>query len=120
MPLPLGRVAGVGALIEVLGGPAAAEALNLAPPFDLNDAKAIEAGRLVFSSTCVYCHGDEGLGGRALPLRDRDDFTPDYVFTTISNGLRVGSLNMPTWKNTFDETTRWQLTAYVLSLRSVK
>ena len=85
-------------------------------PFELNDPAVIASGRDVFASTCVYCHGDEGSGGRAGPLRSRSDLTPDYVFNTIANGRRAGALNMPPWKNSLDETTRWQLTAYILSL----
>lgn len=85
---------------------------------DLGSRAIVEAGRLQFAQTCVYCHGNAGSGGKAGPLAGNADLTPDYVFTTISNGKHVGSLNMPAWKESLDENTIWSLTAYIMSLQA--
>ena len=88
------------------------------PPFDLSEPAIINEGRLAFAATCVYCHGNAGSGGKAGPISGRTDLTQDYVFTTISNGKRAGSLVMPTWKDSLDEPTIWKLVAYILSLQA--
>lgn len=88
------------------------------PPFDLNDPQIINEGRIQFAQTCVYCHGNAGSGGKAGPIAGCTDLTEDYLFTTISNGKRAGSLVMPTWKESLDEPTIWKLVAYVLSLQA--
>lgn len=96
----------------------AAEDSAAKPPFDLSDAAIINEGRIQFAQTCVYCHGNAGSGGKAGPIAGRTDLTQDYLFTTISNGKRAGSLVMPTWKESLDEPTIWKLVAYVLSLQA--
>ncbi|QAY95038.1 cytochrome C [Methylovirgula ligni] len=87
---------------------------------DLTSPKLIDAGRVQFAENCVYCHGDSGSGGKAGPLAGRTDLTADYVFQTITNGKRVGSLVMPTWGLSLDKPTIWSLTAYVMSLQAKK
>ncbi len=96
----------------------AAEDAAAKPPFNLNDPAIINEGRIQFAQTCVYCHGNAGSGGKAGPIAGRTDLTQDYLFTTISNGKRAGSLVMPTWKDSLDEPTIWKLVAYVLSLQA--
>jgi mono/diheme cytochrome c family protein len=83
---------------------------------DLKDKARIAQGAEVFAATCTYCHGDEGSGGRAGPLKGRADLDADYVFNTITHGKRVGAFNMPPWGGSIDVPTRWALTAYILSL----
>ncbi len=112
---------GVGLVLAVLTGGAAtlrAEESEPKPPFDLGDAAIIEEGRVQFAQTCVYCHGNAGSGGKAGPIAGRTALTDDYLFTTISNGKRAGSLVMPTWKDSLDEPTIWKLVAYVMSLQA--
>lgn len=86
-------------------------------PFDLNDQTHIDAGKELFSQTCVYCHGYEGVGGKGNPLKGRTDLTPNYLFNTITNGRRNGPRIMPAWRSTFDSASIWNLVAYVWSLR---
>ena len=81
----------------------------------LADPESIVIGKAKFSSLCAYCHGPEGSGGKARKLQGRDDLTSDYVFTTITNGKKRGSYNMPPWKS-LPEDLRWKLTAYILHL----
>jgi len=80
----------------------------------LSDPESIVEGEKKFSSLCAYCHGSKGSGGKAKKLQGRE-FDPDYLFTTITNGIKRGSTNMPPW-NRLSGETRWKLVAYILSL----
>ncbi|ACK52616.1 conserved hypothetical protein [Methylocella silvestris BL2] len=117
-----GLNAGAGLFFAVTGCLGAAtlwaEESEPKPPFDLADPAIVDEGRVQFAQTCVYCHGNAGSGGKAGPIAGRTDLTEDYLFTTISNGKRAGSLVMPTWKDSLDEPTIWKLVAYVVSLQA--
>lgn len=84
----------------------------------LSDPQSVKTAETVFYQNCVYCHGAEGSGGKARRLQCRE-FKPDYLFHTISKGKKRGSLVMPPWEKTFDEKERWQLVAYILSLKDL-
>jgi len=84
----------------------------------LGDPAAIKVGEATFYQNCVYCHGSKGSGGSARALQCRD-MKPDYIFETITNGRINGANVMPPWKDTFDEKARWQLVAYIRSLRTL-
>jgi mono/diheme cytochrome c family protein len=91
------------------------------PSIDLNDPNNIAAGRRAFNATCTqYCHGKDGRIGRGPELRDRPDLSADQIHSTIMNGKREPAKVMPAWKGQLDETTIWQITAYILSLREAK
>lgn len=93
---------------ENAGRPAA-----LLTPFDLDDPARIEAGRKRFAKTCAgYCHGHEGVGGRAPDFKGRTDLTAEVMFTTISKG-RVGADVMPPWGDALSEVQIWELVAYL-------
>ena len=85
---------------------------------DLENPTSISAGEEKFYQNCVYCHGSKGSGGNAKALQCRD-MKPEYIFETITNGRISGANVMPPWKDTFDEKTRWQLVAYIRSLRKL-
>lgn len=80
---------------------------------------SVANGETRFNQSCVYCHGNRGSGGKARKLQGRD-FEPEYLFTTISNGKRRGSLVMPPWKRSFSPEQRWELVTYILSLSNAK
>ncbi len=101
------------------GGALESEVSATSPADRLESEEMIKAGELTFSQNCTYCHGYKGIGGKARKMQCRDSFTPDYLFTTISNGKQRGSLIMPPWKDSFNEETRWQLVAYILSLKTL-
>jgi mono/diheme cytochrome c family protein len=84
----------------------------------LGSPESVASGETTFYQNCVYCHGSKGSGGKARQLQCRD-LSPDYLFTTISNGKKRGSLIMPPWKNAMDEETRWRLVAYIRSLKDL-
>ena len=96
----------------------AVEAADLEKTPDLGSPALADEGRAQFAQNCVYCHGNGGTGGKAGPIAGRDDLTADYIFQTITNGKRAGSLVMPSWKESIDVPTRWALVAYVMSLRA--
>lgn len=84
----------------------------------LTDSSSIKRGKKRFNSLCVYCHGNQGVGGKSKPLQGRE-FDPDYLYRTISEGMKRGSMIMPPWKNSLSEEERWELVAYILSLGSI-
>lgn len=92
------------------------QAQEVSPP-DLNDQKLVSTGEKKFNQNCVYCHGNAGSGGKGAPLQGRTDLTPEYLFHTISNGKKRGSLVMPPWKDAMPASDIWALSAYILSLR---
>ena len=83
----------------------------------LSDASSLEAGKTIFKSTCVPCHGPGG-GGVVGP-----NLTDDYwihgggiknIFTTIKNGVQAKG--MPSWQNQFNTKQIQELASYVISL----
>lgn len=102
-------------------GPAAVDAAReaapaggpVAAPFDLADPARIEAGRKRFNKTCAgYCHGFEGVGGRAPDFKGRKDLPVNVMFETITTG-RVGADVMPPWGAAFSAEQIWELVAYL-------
>ncbi len=89
------------------------------PPIDLNDRAAVSAGQTAFNHTCAgYCHGRDGLQGKGPSLRGREDLSPDQIHNTIANGRKGVGKIMPAWKGQLDDEKIWQITAFILSLRS--
>lgn len=102
-------------------GPAATDAAreaapsggSLSAPFDLADPARIEVGRKRFNKTCAgYCHGFEGVGGRAPDFKGRKDLPVQVMFETITQG-RVGADVMPPWGTAFSAEQIWELVAYL-------
>ncbi|AYH45366.1 cytochrome C [Azoarcus sp. DN11] len=82
-------------------------------PFALDDSARIEAGRKRFNKTCAgYCHGFEGVGGRAPDFKGRKDLPVPVMFETITKG-RVGADVMPPWGAAFSAEQIWELVAYL-------
>lgn len=86
---------------------------------DMKNPAAIAAGQIRFNRNCIYCHGNAGSGGKGAPLQGRNDLTPEYLFTTITNGKKRGALVMPAWRETFSDEQVWELGAYILSLSTL-
>src|SRR3984957_7950031 len=80
--------------------------------------EVIEAGRLLYNSTCTVCHGMEGTVGDRGPalaatrryLRTSDD----DLFGAIKNGI-PGTLMPPA---VISENEVWKIVAYIRSLRA--
>ena len=104
-----------GALAQPATAPAAPAPAAVTPPIDLNDPRAIEAGREHFHVTCShYCHGGGGRGSgiRGPSLRNRN-FDNAYLFARISNGYPP----MPAFKSIYTPEQIWTIIAYIQSLR---
>jgi len=82
-------------------------------PFDLKDPARIEAGHKRFNKTCAgYCHGYEGVGGRAPDFKGRTDLTVEDMYQTIYHG-REGADVMPPWGGALPDERIWELVAYL-------
>jgi mono/diheme cytochrome c family protein len=89
-------------------------------PIDLNDPAQVAAGQAKFNHTCAgYCHGRDGLQGKAPSLRGRGDLSQEQIHATISNGKRDIGKIMPAWKGQLNDQEIWQITAFILSMRNV-
>ncbi len=91
-------------------------AAHAAPPFDLEEQARIDAGKRRFGAACAaYCHGSEGVGGRAPAFKGNTRFAPEDAFRTITEGRR-GIDIMPPWGSTFSPEQVWELVAYLQHL----
>ena len=81
--------------------------------------ETMEASELMFNQNCAYCHGNKGGGGKSRKMQCLRFLNNEYVYKTITNGKRSGSLIMPSWSRSFDKTKRLMLTAYVMSLKTL-
>lgn len=105
--------AGLGGALLLALACAALPARAAEPPFALTDPARIEAGKGRFGATCAaYCHGSEGVGGRAPAFKGRGDFTPAAAYQVISEGRRGADI-MPPWGKTFTPEQIWELVAYL-------
>ena len=79
---------------------------------------AVAAGKTVYSSTCITCHGPAGQGtGNVPPLAQgpAQAASDGEIFWYITKGDVANG--MPSWKS-LPEDQRWQVVAYVKSLGS--
>lgn len=81
-------------------------------------AEAIEAGKGLYSNTCLFCHGPNGLGARAPNLveglfRPNGGTDDAIVYDIILKG-RPGTL-MGGYDGTLSETEIWQVISYLRS-----
>jgi mono/diheme cytochrome c family protein len=81
--------------------------------------ETMETSELMFNQNCAYCHGNQGGGGKSRKMQCLRFLNNEYVYKTISNGKRSGSLIMPSWSKSFDKTKRLMLTAYVMTLKTL-
>jgi len=87
-------------------------------PPDLVVPERVEKGRTLFSESCSYCHGEEGIGGEsgAPSLQGRKDLTAAELFETISKG-RINGMNiMPAWGDALTDEQRWTLVGFIRSM----
>ena len=95
------------ALIAAVSGPLAAN-----PALAQGDAvrAQVEAGGLLFASSCANCHGSAGKGAIGPALADLG-LSADLIRNTVMNG-RVGT-PMPPFKDDLDGKSQAQILAYV-------
>ncbi len=82
------------------------------------NAEAIEAGRQLYSNTCLFCHGAAGIGARAPNLvegmfRPNGGADDAIAYGIILQG-RPGTL-MGGYDGTLSEDQIWQIISYLRS-----
>jgi cytochrome c oxidase cbb3-type subunit 3 len=83
------------------------------------DGNASAAGKQVFATTCVACHGPNGEGTIGPNLTDGQWLhggKPSQIYLTIRDG--VPSKGMPTWGPILGKDKLEQLAAYLLTVRN--
>ena len=94
-------------------------------PLDIGVAN-VDAGKRIWTRECAVCHGDaahgEGIYRQGIEPVPPDfsqranyvDFKDGDYFWRISEGVPWTA--MPTWKEVYDETERWQLVTYIRTM----
>jgi mono/diheme cytochrome c family protein len=95
------------------------------------DAASVERGRVLYSVTCIQCHGPKadgnGVIGGALvfpPANLTSDVVqnkPDgALFLTISNGIQGtgGQIHMPALNENLTVRDRWDVVNYIRTLKA--
>lgn len=85
----------------------------------LASPESAAAGEGLFNQVCVYCHGSKGIGGKARKMQCRT-YDPQYLFDTIANGKKRGAFVMPSWKQSYDDKTMWELASYITTLKDLE
>ncbi len=96
-----------------------------------SDPTSVERGRVLYSVTCIQCHGAKadgnGIIGGALVFQPAN-LTGDVVqnkpdgslFLTISNGIQGtgGQIHMPALNENLTVRDRWDLVNYIRTLKA--
>jgi glucose/arabinose dehydrogenase len=80
--------------------------------------KAIDSGAKLYAANCVACHGAAGQGSGNIPALSQgptQSFPDGEVFWFITTGSVANG--MPAW-GSLSEQQRWQIVAYLKSLKS--
>jgi polyvinyl alcohol dehydrogenase (cytochrome) len=102
--------------LVALGSPASARASHAAQaPAAQNAQQRIDAGKKLYASACVFCHGPGGKGGVAPALQGLS-LSAKEAKDIISNGK--SGTTMPAFKSTYSQTQIDDLAAYIFSLSS--
>ena len=95
--------------------PASAKALK--NPYENTEA-AVQAGKRLYASNCLSCHGKTGKGTGNVPsLVDGklDSVAPGEIFWFITKGDKDNG--MPSWAS-LPEKQRWQIVTFVRTIKS--
>jgi mono/diheme cytochrome c family protein len=99
------------------------EARAVKNPMPAN-AENVAAGQAIFQDNCVLCHGEKGMGdgpgGKTIKVKPAN-FTDPALMKLETDGslfwkMGQGRGPMPSWKDTFSDTERWQLVDYIRKL----
>ena len=96
-----------------------------------SDAASVERGRVLYSVTCIQCHGKKADGNGPVsgalmfqPANLTSDATqnkPDgALFLTISNGIQGtgGQIHMPALNENLTVRDRWDVVNYLRTLKA--
>jgi mono/diheme cytochrome c family protein len=93
------------------------------------DAASVEKGKETYTTNCVSCHGDTGMGDgpsaasldpKPKPLaKEVSILKDDYMLWRISEGGAMAPFNsaMPAWKTSLSEEQIWQVIAYLRTMK---
>lgn len=95
---------------------------NLKSPLD-STAIDTEKGKELFDVYCAICHGKSGNGKGTLVKREKFLGVPNYKDRDITEGsvyhvITYGLNSMGSHANQLSQEERWQVTDYVLKLKS--
>jgi mono/diheme cytochrome c family protein len=89
-------------------------------PFAPGDAGAVAAGEAIARQRCIACHAADFRGQQVGAVRAADltrsagERSEQFLMWAISEGSQRG---MPAWGTQLSEEQRWQLVAYIKSLK---
>ena len=80
-------------------------------------------GKELYEIYCGICHGNKGAGQGKLVKREKILGVPSYADRAITEGsiyhvIYYGKNTMGSYANLLNEEERWQVTAYVETLRA--
>jgi mono/diheme cytochrome c family protein len=92
------------------------------------DEESIQRGAVIYTSLCISCHGEDGMGtgpaGAELnptpaPIARTSQMLGDaYLLWRISEGGVPFQTQMPVWKDTLSQQQIWDVVNYVRALGS--
>jgi len=96
--------------------------LSLKSPLDSLSINA-EKGKELYTIYCAICHGDKGDGKGNLVLKEKFLGVPNYKDREITEGsvfhvITYGLNSMGSHANQLSQQERWQVSDYVLKLKS--
>jgi len=93
---------------------------NLTNPY--SETVDLARGKAVYDIYCAICHGTQGKGDGYLMTNEKILGVPSYDARVITEGsvyhvIYFGKNTMGSYANQMNEEERWQVSAYVISLR---
>jgi cytochrome c oxidase cbb3-type subunit 3 len=84
----------------------------------ISDAAGIETGKILYTQSCVACHGTKGEGGIGPNLTD-DFWIHGGAMNNIYNTLKIGypEKGMQSWQTMFSPVQLKNLASYVKSIK---
>ena len=95
---------------------------NLKSPIEFNEEN-LKKGKELYGVYCAVCHGNKGNGQGILMTREKYLGVPSYADREITEGsiyhvIFFGKNAMGSHASQVNEIERWQITQYVMELRS--
>ena len=95
---------------------------SLKSPLEVSEIDT-KRGKELYDIYCGICHGNKGAGQGKLVKREKILGVPSYADRAITAGsiyhvIYYGKNSMGSYANLLNEEERWQVTAYVESLRA--
>ena len=95
---------------------------SLKSPLDTTSLD-VEKGKELYNIYCAICHGEKGDGKGNLVKREKFLGVPNYKDREITEGsiyfvITYGLNSMGSHANQLSQEERWQVTDYVLKLKS--